>query len=714
MITVDLGNEPLFAEGEIRFETKGNYIYGRNGSGKSTLTRMIKEQITDFDVRVFQGFEKVLGENHQLNAVILGEKNIEIGQQIEEQQAELKKVEEQMESVRKNTREPEDDSENLWTRRKKAQDDYESLNRDIDGFYISSASEIKNMSSPQIAPTTYNKRNFKAEIQLAHLLSEDEMTRYKAVIHEVEKIAPDVVFPQLDFSNLLDEINRILVRKVKEHKFIARLQGNPEKAGFAKEGLRLHKAGDICAFCGNVISEETIRDLKSYFDADEVKSFQQEIENEITDIGMKIESIEQIDVDSDSFYPVFQQEASLIAEETEKRKSNWVRFLNKVKEQLESKKKILFESGEVFQYGELDDFSDIDSHYKELIRQNNGSNLRKMKDSAKDSLRFYEIQKMLTDWNYTEKNQNLVRLSGNKEAAEEAYEKEFDKIQPGGEIYEQKKKIEQSITSLKSSTQNEEIMAEHINEKLKHMVSFELIHEGQEGHGYYKVKSTLTNKVRDITDISTGEKNIIAFLYFVEKLNEVTDRTSSMNKLVVFDDPMNSNDNNMQYLMMDELQRLFKRLSDDDVLVVFTHNRHFYINMLYEKNKKVRRFHLETDGSKTYIRQVDREHDFKTSYDSLWQELHFLFDSNAAPELLLNPIRRIIETYVKFNRITAWDFCHDEIGACKMFNVNSHSIDDLEAELNGKTKQEIMDIMKRCFENNGASGHFDAHWNITG
>lgn len=245
------------------------------------------------------------------------------------------------------------------------------------------------------------------------------------------------------------------------------------------------------------------------------------------------------------------------------------------------------------------------------------------------------------------------------------------------------------------------------------MVSFELIHEGQEGHGYYKVKSTLTNKVRDITDISTGEKNIIAFLYFVEKLNEVKDRTSSMNKLVVFDDPMNSNDDNMQYLMMDELQRLFKGLSGDDMLIVLTHNRHFYINMLYEAGRKISRFHLETVGSKTHIHRVDPAHDFKTSYDSLWQELHFLFNNDAPSELLLNPMRRIIETYAKFNNITPRDFCHDETGAYKMFNVNSHSIDDLEAELNGKTKQEIIDIMKRCFENNGASGHFDAHWNIS-
>ena len=51
-------------------------------------------------------------------------------------------------------------------------------------------------------------------------------------------------------------------------------------------------------------------------------------------------------------------------------------------------------------------------------------------------------------------------------------------------------------------------------------------------------------------------------------------------------------------------------------------------------------------------------------------------------------------------------------GAKKLFDVNSHSIDDLQAELNGKTKQEILDLFKQCFYSNNAEGHFDAHWNI--
>lgn len=42
-----------------------------------------------------------------------------------------------------------------------------------------------------------------------------------------------------------------------------------------------------------------------------------------------------------------------------------------------------------------------------------------------------------------------------------------------------------------------------------------------------------------------------------------------------------------------------------------------------------------------------------------------------------------------------------------MFNVNSHSIDDFDAELNGKTKKDIINILKECFEKNNAIKHFE-------
>ena len=46
----------------------------------------------------------------------------------------------------------------------------------------------------------------------------------------------------------------------------------------------------------------------------------------------------------------------------------------------------------------------------------------------------------------------------------------------------------------------------------------------------------------------------------------------------------------------------------------------------------------------------------------------------------------------------------------KLFNVNSHSLDDLEADLCGKEKIDIANIFCECFYLNGAIDHFHGLW----
>ena len=52
-MNINLTQENVFEENEISFDKKINIVFGKNGTGKSTLTKLIKEQASGYDIRVF-------------------------------------------------------------------------------------------------------------------------------------------------------------------------------------------------------------------------------------------------------------------------------------------------------------------------------------------------------------------------------------------------------------------------------------------------------------------------------------------------------------------------------------------------------------------------------------------------------------------------------------------------------------------------------------
>lgn len=54
MISIDLSDESLFVDNTINFNDTVTFVYGRNGTGESTLSKIIKDQLLDRKVSVFQ------------------------------------------------------------------------------------------------------------------------------------------------------------------------------------------------------------------------------------------------------------------------------------------------------------------------------------------------------------------------------------------------------------------------------------------------------------------------------------------------------------------------------------------------------------------------------------------------------------------------------------------------------------------------------------
>lgn len=707
---INLVSTGLFEQDQITFDKNVNFIFGKNGSGKSTLCKLIKNQLnSSYDVRVFQGFESVIGENNKLDTVILGEENTEINNQIEIKEQEKSNKQLEINKIKENIEQSEANPSNLWKECMEKQNIYKTIQSDIEHFFTDSARKIKN-HSPQISITTYRKDDFEKELNNGYLLEQSRIEELEKVLRSEIKNATELNLTSLnvDFEKLLEDVNAILLEKVQERTCLTRLEGTSEKIEFARKGLSLHKVGECCSFCNNIISQETITELETYFSADEIKVLESKIKNKIDNLKKIRFSYNQLNINEQDFYPDLYLEVKEIKNEIGIKVKDIDNFINILLSALDKKLKNLFESSEKLEQEQPKSIFAYIEKYNELVNRNNSSNLAEKQSKAKSELRYHFIKKYCNEFNLDIKNNDLKNAKENLDGVHRKIDNEKKEIEL---LLSKIRKIDTEITALQEKTRNEKILVEKINKKLKLYASFELIH--QEGSNDYKIKCLRTDKIRSVTELSTGEKNIIAFLYFLNKLEE--HNFSSLAKCIVFDDPMNSNDDLVQYLIIEELQNLAKEIRDNNRLIILTHNNHFYINIIYGfKYDKNKFYHFVKLNYKTNIKHINRgDDDFKTSYASLWSEIKTINSNESVnASLLLNPMRRIIETYTKFNSIEQSDFFKKISGARKLFNVNSHSIDDLEAELNGKSKDDLINLLKKCFEENNALVHFNQHMGI--
>ena len=678
-----------------------NFIYGKNGAGKSSITEVIRAQYGEtHDVRIFQGFNSV-AENERFDAISLGIENAELQPQIEAVNKKIDDIKLQIQET---------DDENLYKRFRHAESELSNYQTARKHFYSSSASELKN-SYTGLTGANYTTRNFQNDIPNSLELNDGEVKRLENLKNQ--DALRQVIEQQVAFEDLgkyLTATNDILTTELIPS-IILKFKSNQE-ANWAREGLHYHEAGSMCAFCGNEVSEERLENLNSFFD-DQIKKFEDRINSAIT----KISHAKQVakatkKIEKKFFYPQFHEKIQTINLEINEYVAEYVNFLNILEEQLLERRSNLFTTKLEIVDTIPEAIDPTIAQYKKLCEENNkfSANLNIEKQQARERLRLNLVAKKLKDFDYN----NFVTEGKVLEEKYTRIKREFDEKQL------ELDNLEKELNSLLSRSVDESVAAERINKYLRGLgeQSFQLILVEGEQKGQYAVQDMQGNK-RSISTLSTGEKNIVAFLWFMLDL-ENPDKLTEKQRIIVFDDPMNSNDDTTQYLIIVSIQKLLKNLNDTDQVFILTHNIHFYINVRYKwwngstkQNYEKTTIHLVKSSAGSSFRLLTSEaEDLKTTYEALWAELHWMYEQHK-PEFMLNPIRRIFETYGKFNQIDASVlYCGNEI-AEKLFNVNSHSVEDIEdfnSDPNGRNREEIMNLVKEIFNNNNAISHFNKHW----
>lgn len=719
--TINLsGTDFLSSEEEMLDLKRINFFYGKNGTGKSTLCTIIREQLKDrFDVRIFQGFESVLGENHKLNAVILGEENNKIQEQIDKKEENIKKIDKQIDSKTNvlNGLNGEERTEKnpLLLNYEKISQDINAKDKEISLFYTDSARKITKQFN---LARTYDKNKFYKEILEAEKLTDEEKDKLEKILNEStkEKIR-HVNLPKVDLYPFLKSVNEILQEEVEPKVIIEGLENNEDKQEFAKKGLKLHENENFCAFCGGEITKSRRNELKTYFEADELLRLQERIEKGDSKIGQLLEKVKNIELmEQKQFYSQF--EVKGLNHELEKKKKEYIDFLIQCKNKLDIKQKNLFKPVGKLNLEIPSNFMGIQKQINDFIDSNNNftQNIDEQKEDAERRLRLHSVSVFCEQENYNGLTAEQTTLSDMLKQAKENLDNEIDKIKT------EKKKIEEyrsseyaAIKELQTKIKNPEIITQRINNKLKDSGQSNLSLKYNSKEKHYQVLND-DGTTRDITEISTGEKNIISFLYFVASLDSL-DLETGAPKIIIFDDPMNSNDDTMQYLIITEIEKLYNRKGFYKHFILLTHNSHFYLKVTFDRKRRRDRkspyeidnfVRMNSDGKQTTFKYLtDEKEDFSTQYGSLWKELKFLYYHDKK-DFMCNTIRRIIETYTVFNGVKGNKHAESKL----LFNTNSHSteVGDLETDTNGYTREQIIKFLKQYFQQHNAEGHFNNYW----
>ena len=481
------------------------------------------------------------------------------------------------------------------------------------------ASKIKNLKNPSVVVgNKYDIRDIKEEFKKysAHFpilpLQDDE----KAVA-ELEKnveqakiriLEKNINKPQkidlvsfdknFNFTLFLENTKKLLSKVVSVSNILDEYKDSPDKINWIKHGVDIHGDNpEKCVFCGNGIDGVLIKNLKLAF-SDELSSLENELVLQNNRIKSEIQKLDAIpNINKEDYFKDSVSDIQNINKEIENNINNRKRVLEILESKISEKQRDIFSKIEINDLNWID-FSEIqveiNSLYDGTIKQIEQFEDRKTKSI--DFLRRYYIVKEFPVSEFTKLSQEVDQL--------EEYINENSKEQK--KLKEEKEKFEQDIIELEGSLKSESEAAKRINMILQNSLAHSEMSlksvDDEEGI-YFEVSR---NEERAY-NLSEGEKSLIAFAYYITRLESLS--TEEKSKTILFiDDPVSSLDeNNIFYIY----NLIFCLLEKKEFLQYFlsTHNLDFlkYTNRFSNKKdyyliEKIKE--AENIPSKSYIKKL--------------------------------------------------------------------------------------------------------------
>lgn len=556
---------------------KINIFYGRNYSGKTTLSRIIRaletgsisdkysspEFFLSFDggsnatqnsltshgqvVRVFNedfvrdNLRFIVDDEQTINSfAILGEDNTKIEEEIENHEAELGNEEDKSGLL----------GEFLGAEEKfkQARKDHGDKSSELEGKLRDKANKagtgIKHNKS--FGDANYNVPKIKTNISTVTQdtyspLTDEQVGKF----HDLLREEPKSEFPEsssfsLQYSTIASKAKELIEKKIQASDPIQELLNDAALATWVRTGRGHHQEKrDTCAFCGSDLPKDLWEKLDKHFNQ-ESEEFRESLDNLLGTIKRERSRVPNLlKIKNSDFYSNFITDLDSLAEQLSTQLTSYCTSLEALKEQVEKRKNDIF-NPLTFNEPESveEDLNAVRDSFEQLRKKSNQltASLSADQSEARVALRLHEVYTFINDIKYEDECAAIDALNKAMGKTEEAKNTAKEKVDAKRSM----------ISELKAQLKDESKGADRVNDYLNNFfghqsLSLKAIEEnpGDASSGY---RFEVTRNDKKAFHLSEGECSLIAFCYFMAKLEDI--ETKGNQPIIWIDDPISSLDAN--------------------------------------------------------------------------------------------------------------------------------------------------------------------------
>lgn len=607
-----------------------NIFFGCNGRGKSSLTYGIEEAfLKNYSKVEYRKFDRDYIENN----LLVGEseqevkgvkvsfgKNAQLDLKIQQLRQQIKDTQDINQKRNLSFENAKKSIDEIYKRKKK------NLNIKRKNLKIDDIERIKKLYTDD-----YNK----AVKQFNNFEDFSDLTELDDIENKIKQLPKELYIKSHMSTNISIsyDYKEILESEYKNSDSIPR----QEVLQWLEEGTHLHEEDDhICKFCGSPIDMKNIRlKIENY-----KRNKYQKVQKNIADSLSIFDELWKLLTKYEDYYNQYEITKEYISKER----------IDSLKELIASLAAILKKKEEnISLYMDSSIFLSQLNELIEKLKQLESDINTAIKNERQNLYILQNNQEIFVKGKIAEEILNNQQINGYFEEIEK-YKNDIDIINRENET------IQNNINTLEEKMNDYGLFSELVNTILSDLnLGFKLCISDNKTD--YFLKNAKSNQPLGIKDISEGEGNILAFIYFYYELflDKEQETIHPEIKMILLDDPITSLDQNNSYYLLELISNLIDKIdSQNQQIFITTHVWDHYCQLLLkrENNNEVKAFEIikENNGSKLKLSKNLKFNPYVYSFIQVYK-----FANKKETEIedfevyeMPNTIRRVLEEFLSF------------------------------------------------------------------